>query len=121
MTTLNNRPTGPSYQQVFRRLEDEGVAGARALHRADAADAGRADQPSRPERRHLARQLPAELEKDPPHRLPRPVFPGQRLLRHYPPRPGESFNSPLKLLRYCFRGLKRGMLCSNVLIVLGQH
>ena len=120
MTTPINRQTGPSHQQVLRRLENEGVAGARALHRADAADAGRADQPPRPERRHLARQLPAELEKDPPHRLPRPVLLGQRLLRHYPPRSGESFSSPADLNFWSF-GYTASEASRNVLKILGQH
>ena len=59
--TTVNRQIGPRNQQVLRRLEDEGVAGARPLHRADPPHARRADQPPRPERRHLARQLPAGM------------------------------------------------------------
>ena len=66
---------GPADQQVLRRLEDASLAGPGSLHRANPADAGRADQPPGPERRDLAGQLPAGIQEDSPHSLSRPIFP----------------------------------------------
>mmetsp|Transcript_11635 Transcript_11635/g.27329 ORF Transcript_11635/g.27329 Transcript_11635/m.27329 type:complete len:390 (+) Transcript_11635:154-1323(+) len=81
---VHARHAGEAHEGLLGGVEDEGQPGEGVVHTADAAAAGRADQPPRHGGRHLARGLPLEVEQDPAPDLALAGLPQQRHDAHDP-------------------------------------
>mmetsp|Transcript_44849 Transcript_44849/g.144242 ORF Transcript_44849/g.144242 Transcript_44849/m.144242 type:complete len:380 (+) Transcript_44849:560-1699(+) len=79
---LHGGDAGRRSGRAERRVAGAAGDGERALRRARAAAARRADQPPRPRRCDLAAAAPGRVEADVPHRLARPALPQLRRHRH---------------------------------------